>query len=106
MQVWPICGDGLTLQITHAKAGQGVPETLMRRRIGTDSKDKPQRQKVIVKHSFRSHAFLPPSPHPGRHKGAIRVRLTPTSLSSRILGTDPSSQETIPTYSLQAHFWA
>lgn len=84
MQVWPICGDGLTLQITHAKAGQGVPETLMRRRIGTDSKDKPQRQKVFVKHSSRSHAFLPSSPHPCRHMGAMRVRLTPTPLSSQI----------------------
>ena len=91
MQVWPICGDGLTLQITHAKAGQGVPETLMSRRIGTDSKDKPQRQKVTVKHSSHSHA-LPSSLHPCRHKGAIRARLTPTSLSSQIRGTDPSSQ--------------
>ena len=105
MQVWPICGDGLTLQITHAKAGQSMPETLMSRRIGTDSKDKPQRQKVIVKQSSRSRAF-PSSPLSCRHKGARRVRLTPTSLSSQIRGTDPSSQGTILAYSSETHLWA
>ena len=53
-QVWPICGDGLTLQITHTKTGRGVPETLMSREIVPDPRDKPQRQKVSpVYNSFK-----------------------------------------------------
>ena len=50
-QVWPICGDGLTLQITHTKTGKGAPETLMRRQIAPDPRDKPQRQKASPAHA-------------------------------------------------------
>ena len=57
MQVWPICGDGLTLQITHTKGGEGALETLMNRAIVPDSKDKPQRQKASMMsfpHDFKA----------------------------------------------------
>lgn len=47
-QVWPICGDGLTLQITHTRTGTSTPETLMDRLISPSSSDKPQRQKVCI----------------------------------------------------------
>ena len=46
MQMWPICGDGLTLQIQHTKAGSATPEILMSRRHPPGSHEKPQRQKV------------------------------------------------------------
>ena len=46
VQVWPICGDGLTMQITHTRAGQGAPETLMMRQVQPDPRDKPHRQKA------------------------------------------------------------
>ena len=45
-QMWPICGDGLTLQIQHTKAGSAAPEVLMSRRHPPGSHEKPQRQKV------------------------------------------------------------
>ena len=44
--MWPICGDGLTLQILHTKAGSAMPEILMSRRHPPGSHEKPQRQKV------------------------------------------------------------
>ena len=46
MQMWPICGDGLTLQILHTSVGSATPETLMSRRHPPGSHEKPQRQKV------------------------------------------------------------
>ena len=45
-QVWPICGDGIDLEIRHTLAGSAESKQLMWRTIAPDPKDKPQRQKV------------------------------------------------------------
>ena len=45
-QVWPICGDGLELEIRHTAAATGRAAQLMLREITPDAKDKPARQKV------------------------------------------------------------
>ena len=45
-QVWPICGDGLDLEIRLTPSGGGQSRQLMWREITTNAKDKPQRQKV------------------------------------------------------------
>ncbi len=46
MQVWPICGDGLQLEIRQTVAATGQATQLMARDILPDARDKPQRQKV------------------------------------------------------------
>ena len=45
-QVWPICGDGLDLEIRQTPSGGGQSTQLMWREITPNAKDKPQRQKV------------------------------------------------------------
>ena len=45
-QVWPICGDGIDLEVRHTLAGSAESKQLMWRTIVPDPKDKPQRQKV------------------------------------------------------------
>ena len=47
-QVWPICGDGLRLEIRQTVAATGQTTQLMAREILPDAKDKPQRQKVCA----------------------------------------------------------
>ena len=56
-QMWPICGDGLTLQILHTRAGSATPEILMSRRHPPGSHEKPQRQKVrlLALNGSRTH---------------------------------------------------
>lgn len=51
-QVWPICGDGIDLEIRHTLAGSAESRQLMWRTIVPDPKDKPQRQKVRCAHKI------------------------------------------------------
>ena len=45
-QVWPICGDGLDLEVMLTPGRGGLSQQLMWREITPNAKDKPQRQKV------------------------------------------------------------
>ncbi|KAK9907269.1 hypothetical protein WJX75_000339 [Coccomyxa subellipsoidea] len=63
-EVWPICGDGLDLEIRLTPSGGGQSRQLMWREITTNAKDKPQRQKVEMKVPLHAGDILDFIVHP------------------------------------------